>query len=194
MDNIHCRVAFDNRHESAGFIARKEAEYCLTSRGDLIEHTTYCINGRKFIIVILAAVSVFVVIIGACTVYAHGRKTWNVYEESGTPSVEEPNVTIEIITEELTIYDRCSSEYLSEEEAWEIYEQEGPFQLQFYINLMYARHGYDFGSGNVNDIYFNKQEWYQKLEKEICYEDLNSFEQKNSDLFVKILEAEGYRD
>lgn len=195
MDNIHCHVPFDNRHESANFIARREAEYWLTPQGKLIEHTSYQINRRKLLIIVLAVVLAGVFIIGVYMTYAYYKYnlTEKEVDEISDACVAENKE--EAFAEESTFFDRCSSEYLSETEAWEYYEQEGPFQLQFCINFMYARHGYAFKPGDVNDIYFNKQEWYQKLEKrKVYYEDLNSFEQKNSDLFFKILEVEGYRD
>lgn len=193
MNEMHCRLKFDDQNQNSNVIARKDSQYRLTPRGDLIEHTTYSIDRRKLIIIISAVIFSFVFTIGVCTVYAYSRNEEE-YEESESSAAEESDITEEIVTEKPTIYDRCSSEYLSEEEAWAFYETEGPAQLQFIINLMFARHGYSFGPGVDDGLFFNKQEWYQKLEKrEVPYEDLNPFEQKNTDLLVGILEAEGYR-
>mgnify|MGYP001147935942 CR=1 FL=1 len=195
MREFYCHIDFDQQREQSKFLMRRDAEYWMDSHRIHHERTFYGINPKYLfcIICFIAALSL-AVILCAYTLHASSRPAPREPEASEVPVEDTTPALAEHPVETPTIYDRCSADYLSYEDAWALYEQSGPAQLQFCINLIYARHGYFFGEGNKNDIYFSKQEWYQNLEKkDVTYEDLNAYEQKNVSLFVKILEAEGYR-
>lgn len=195
MREFNCRIGFDQQREQSKLLMRRDAEYWLGSHGRLYERTFYGIS-RKSLICIICFITVLFLALILCTytLYANIRPASGDTEAPEAPTEEAAPVPTENPTEAPTIYDRCSIDYLPYADAWALYEQSGSDQLQFCINLIYARHGYVFKEGSKNDIYFSQQEWYQNLEKKsVAYEDLNAYERKNVDLFVRILEDEGYR-
>lgn len=198
MRDMSCRIVYNNGLRGAGVFLKKDAYYWLDSRGRMHERTSYGIN--KLLLIWLVAIFT-IVLISICGYIVFTKFTFAtvVTEEEITKDNErqvavEKDIQNEIAVKVPPIGERCSHSYLTNEEIRKIYEQEGPDQLQFYINLMYARHGQIFRKGSKNDLYFNQQEWYQKLEKgTVCYEDLNDFEKKNVDLLSAFLKKEGYR-
>jgi len=67
--------------------------------------------------------------------------------------------------------------------------------LRFMINEIYARHGAIFQK-EVNSSHYGKYEWYRSLEKhpmDSLGASLNSVENANIALLVKIEEEKGYR-
>ncbi len=197
MGKHYCNIDFNDQHEHSELLIRRNAEYRLDSYGRLYEQTYYSINRRKIACIIgLILILIFFLAFLFCGYIVHAHYSFTAQEtsESEVPDAEETSEPDECPTEAPTIYDRCSTEYISYADAWALYEQGGPDQLQFCINLMYARHGYAFEAGGKNDIYFSQQEWYQNLEKrKVPYKELNPYEQTNSDLLFGILEDEGYR-
>lgn len=197
MSKHYCNIDFNNQHEHSELLIRKNAEYQLDSQDRLYVQTYYSINRKKMVCIIgLILILMFFLVFLFCGYIVHAHYSFAAQEtsESEVPDAEEASGPDEYPTEAPTIYDRCSTEHISYADAWALYEQGGPDQLQFCINLIYARHGYRFKSGDKNDIYFSQQEWYQDLEKgSVYYEELNPYEQANSDLLVGILEDEGYR-
>lgn len=199
MRKFNCHIGFDQQREQSKLLMRRDAEYWLDSHGRLYERTFYGISRRNLICIIcFIAILFLALILCAYALYASIRPASEETAAHEAPIEDAAPVPAENPTEmpieTPTIYDRCSIDYLSYADAWALYEQSGPNQLQFCINLIFARHGYDFGEGNKNAIYFSKQEWYQNLEKKsVAYEDLNAYERENVDLFVKILVDEGYR-
>lgn len=172
-------------------LVRTEATYQLDEDFVLHENVEYRVKWNRLWSIIL----IFLI---ASTLLLWGKglgeeKTEEKTEEYFTNEALGEDICVKI--EEVSIFDRCSTEYLSEDEITSICQKEaGAEILQQVINMMYARHGQEFMAGGKVDVYFRGQEWYQQIEKEeVTYEDLNLFEQKNSDLIVSILEEAGYR-
>lgn len=195
MNDLSCRIDYDNEHRGSEAFIKKEAFYWLDPQGRMYERTSYGIN-KSLLMGLIVFLIIILIIVCICILFTKNSLILKEEESKNTEkqiAIEE-DVQKETVGEAPTIGERCSNSYLTNEEIRKLYEQEGPDQLQFYINLMYARHGNTFEKGSNNDLYFSEQDWYQKLEKKVvCYEDLNEFEKKNVDLFSIFLEEKGYR-
>lgn len=201
MNRAQCNITFDDKYTVAKYLIRRNAEYWLDAQGTLHEKMSFELNKNKIrkIFLLLFALLAFFISIPIIKPLTE-RKTEEAPAReifaAKTIHVNADTANAGTHTEMPEIYDRCSREYLTEPELTALCRQEaGAPQLQFCINLMYARHGYIFKEGSECDIYFNKQGWYQQLEKgNVSYDDLNIYERANSDLIVRILIEEGYRE
>ena len=186
-----CEISHEKNKERKNYLIKTESQYSFDENHVLHEVVKYRLNMGKIIYnFIWLSFIVLLILFGVGLASAKGAENKAVETDKEIQETETENKLIEVI------FDKCSSNYLDEEEIYELYSDKESFcdQLQFYINLMYARHGQAFERGGDSDAYFQEQEWYQQLvKKEVSYEELNEFEEKNVNLLVGILKREGYR-
>lgn len=183
-----CEISHEKNKERKNYLIRTESQYSFDENYVLHEVVKYRLNMRKIIYnFIWLGFIVLLILFGIGLASPKGA-------ENKAVETDKEAETEKKLTEE--IFDKCSSNYLEEGEIYKLYSDKESFceQLQFYINLIYARHGQAFERGGASDAYFQEQEWYEQLvKKEVGYEELNEFEQENVNLLVGILKREGYR-
>ena len=127
MSKLHCRIGFDQQREHSKFLIRRNAEYWLDPHGKLYEQTSYGIN-KRYLVCIICLVAVFSLALVLCgyIVHAHSGSASQAAADLEASAEEAAPVSAETHMETPTIYDRCSNDYLSFEDAWALYEQSGP--------------------------------------------------------------------
>lgn len=186
-----CEIYHEKNKDRKNYLIRTESQYSFDENHVLHEVVKYRLNMAKIICnCIRLSLIVLLILFGVGLASAKVAESKVVETDKEIQETETEKKLTEVI------FDKCSSDYLDEEEIYELYFDKESFcsQLQFYINLMYARHGQAFAKGGDSNAYFQEQEWYQQLvKKEVSYEELNEYEQKNVNLLVGILKREGYR-
>jgi len=98
------------------------------------------------------------------------------------------------------LFPRSNSNYITQEDLENLkkcaHETEYTYRdlLNFAVNEIYARHGYQFTSEKF-DLFYNQYLWYKNMDKEstITWEMFNTYEQKNLDLLIDEQKANGFR-
>ena len=171
-----------------GVIVKTERQYILNEDHDIYERISYKVNWKLVIMIFyLILILMFLLACGIVIFADYTSVTKDIIEIPvyHNPEHQETNITEDI----LSIEDRCSNEFLSNEEVYSMSQEKS----QYIINLIYARHGYDFGNKIIGDM-FNELEWYNNTQKKpVTYQDLNLYEQYNVDLIVKMQNEQKYR-
>ena len=147
----------------------------------------------KFKYVIVAIICV-AAIMGGISYYSR------VYPEQNVAKVQDKVNQNEVqtpIDDEGFVFAKSSSEMLSEEMVLDL-SDDGTvgFQrlLRMSINEIYARHGQLFNAGEVNDIHYQKYNWYRETDKHVVeWDEFNDIEKTNLRLLISIEEKYGYR-
>lgn len=80
--------------------------------------------------------------------------------------------------------------YVSKNEAYALAQT----VLRMSINEIYARHGQLFNVGEVNDIHYQKYNWYRETNKHVVeWDEFNDIEKTNLRFLISIEEEYGYR-
>lgn len=98
------------------------------------------------------------------------------------------------------VFPQSSSKYITQEDLENLkslaYETEYTYRdlLNFSINEIYARHGYQFTTEKFDNFY-NQYLWYSGIDKKstITWEMFNTYEQDNLKLLIKEQEDNGFR-
>ena len=147
----------------------------------------------KFKHVIVAIICV-VGIIGVTSYYSSEYPEQNIAEVQDTVNQNEEKP---LIDDEGFVFAKSSSEVLSEEMVLDL-SDDGTvgFQrlLRMSINEIYARHGQLFNVGEVNDIHYQKYNWYRETNKHVVeWDEFNDIEKTNLRFLISIEEEYGYR-
>lgn len=124
----------------------------------------------------------------------------SVYPEQNVAGVQDTVNQSEVqtpIDDEGFVFAKSSSEVLSEEMVLEL-SDDGTVGfkrlLRMSINEIYARHGQLFNAGEINDIHYQKYNWYRETDKHIVeWNEFNDIEKINLRLLISIEEEHGYR-
>ena len=137
------------------------------------------IKFKYVIVVIICAVA----IMGGTSYYSSVYPEQNVAEVQDTVTQNEMQSPVdEVLSEEMVLA-------LSNDETV-------GFQrlLRMSINEIYARHGQMFNAGEVNDIHYQKYNWYRETNKHVVeWDEFNDIEKANLRFLISIEEEYGYR-
>ena len=148
------------------------------------------IKFKYVIVVIICAVA----IMGGTSYYSSVYPEQNVAEVQDTVTQNEMQSPVD---DEGFVFAKSSSEMLSEEMVLALSNDETVgFQrlLRMSINEIYARHGQMFNAGEVNDIHYQKYNWYRETNKHVVeWDEFNDIEKANLRFLISIEEEYGYR-
>ena len=148
------------------------------------------IKFKYVIVVIICAVA----IMGGTSYYSSVYPEQNVAEVQDTVTQNEMQSPVD---DEGFVFAKSSSEVLSEEMVLALSNDETVgFQrlLRMSINEIYARHGQMFNAGEVNDIHYQKYNWYRETNKHVVeWDEFNDIEKANLRFLISIEEEYGYR-
>ena len=154
------------------------------------------IKFKYVIVVIICAVA----IMGGTSYYSSVYPEQNVAEVQDTVTQNEMQSPVD---DEGFVFAKSSSEVLSEEMVLALSNDETVgFQrlLRMSINEIYARHGQMFNAGEVNDIHYQKYNWYRETNKHVVeWDEFNDIEKakevlqliSNKDCVIELLENSG---
>lgn len=148
------------------------------------------IKFKYVIVVIICAVA----IMGGTSYYSSVYPEQNVAEVQDTVTQNEMQSPVD---DEGFVFAKSSSEMLSEEMVLALSDDRTVgFQrlLRMSINEIYARHGQLFNDGEVNDIHYQKYNWYRETNKHVVeWDEFNDIEKANLRFLISIEEEYGYR-
>ena len=148
------------------------------------------IKFKYVIVVIICAVA----IMGGTSYYSSVYPEQNVAEVQDTVTQNEMQSPVD---DEGFVFAKSSSEMLSEEMVLALSDDRTVgFQrlLRMSINEIYARHGQMFNAGEVNDIHYQKYNWYRETNKHVVeWDEFNDIEKANLRFLISIEEEYGYR-
>ena len=143
---------------------------------------------------------VIVVIICAVAIMCGTSYYSSVYPEQKVTDVQDTVTQNEMqspVDDEGFVFAKSSSEMLSEEMVLALSDDRTVgFQrlLRMSINEIYARHGQLFNDGEVNDIHYQKYNWYRETNKHVVeWDEFNDIEKANLRFLISIEEEYGYR-
>ena len=143
---------------------------------------------------VIAVIICAVLIIGGTSYYSSVHSEQNGAEVQDTVPRNEVQPHID---EDGFVFAKSSSEVLSEEMVLALSNDETVgFQrlLRMSINEIYARHGQMFNAGEVNDIHYQKYNWYRETNKHVVeWDEFNDIEKANLRFLISIEEEYGYR-
>ena len=144
----------------------------------------------------------YVIVVIICAVAIMGGTSYysSVYPEQKVTDVQDTVTQNEMqspVDDEGFVFAKSSSEMLSEEMVLALSNDETVgFQrlLRMSINEIYARHGQMFNAGEVNDIHYQKYNWYRETNKHVVeWDEFNDIEKANLRFLISIEEEYGYR-
>ena len=144
----------------------------------------------------------YVIVVIICAVAIMGGTSYysSVYPEQKVTDVQDTVTQNEMqspVDDEGFVFAKSSSEVLSEEMVLALSNDETVgFQrlLRMSINEIYARHGQMFNAGEVNDIHYQKYNWYRETNKHVVeWDEFNDIEKANLRFLISIEEEYGYR-
>lgn len=144
----------------------------------------------------------YVIVVIICAVAIMGGTSYysSVYPEQKVTDVQDTVTQNEMqspVDDEGFVFAKSSSEVLSEEMVLALSNDETVgFQrlLRMSINEIYARHGQLFNDGEVNDIHYQKYNWYRETNKHVVeWDEFNDIEKANLRFLISIEEEYGYR-
>ena len=144
----------------------------------------------------------YVIVVIICAVAIMGGTSYysSVYPEQKVTDVQDTVTQNEMqspVDDEGFVFAKSSSEMLSEEMVLALSNDETVgFQrlLRMSINEIYARHGQLFNDGEVNDIHYQKYNWYRETNKHVVeWDEFNDIEKANLRFLISIEEEYGYR-
>lgn len=144
----------------------------------------------------------YVIVVIICAVAIMGGTSYysSVYPEQKVTDVQDTVTQNEMqspVDDEGFVFAKSSSEMLSEEMVLALSDDRTVgFQrlLRMSINEIYARHGQLFNDGEVNDIHYQKYNWYRETNKHVVeWDEFNDIEKANLRFLISIEEEYGYR-
>ena len=144
----------------------------------------------------------YVIVVIICAVAIMGGTSYysSVYPEQKVTDVQDTVTQNEMqspVDDEGFVFAKSSSEMLSEEMVLALSDDRTVgFQrlLRMSINEIYARHGQLFNDGEVNDIHYQKYNWYRETNKHVIeWDEFNDIEKANLRFLISIEEEYGYR-
>ena len=144
----------------------------------------------------------YVIVVIICAVAIMGGTSYysSVYPEQKVTDVQDTVTQNEMqspVDDEGFVFTKSSSEMLSEEMVLALSDDRTVgFQrlLRMSINEIYARHGQLFNDGEVNDIHYQKYNWYRETNKHVVeWDEFNDIEKANLRFLISIEEEYGYR-
>ena len=144
----------------------------------------------------------YVIVVIICAVAIMGGTSYysSVYPEQKVTDVQDTVTQNEMqspVDDEGVVFAKSSSEMLSEEMVLALSDDRTVgFQrlLRMSINEIYARHGQLFNDGEVNDIHYQKYNWYRETNKHVVeWDEFNDIEKANLRFLISIEEEYGYR-
>ena len=144
----------------------------------------------------------YVIVVIICAVAIMGGTSYysSVYPEQKVTDVQDTVTQNEMqspVDDEGFVFAKSSSEMLSEEMVLALSDDRTVgFQrlLRMSINEIYARHGQMFNAGEVNDIHYQKYNWYRETNKHVVeWDEFNDIEKANLRFLISIEEEYGYR-
>ncbi len=144
----------------------------------------------------------YVIVVIICAVAIMGGTSYysSVYPEQKVTDVQDTVTQNEMqspVDDEGFVFAKSSSEVLSEEMVLALSDDRTVgFQrlLRMSINEIYARHGQLFNDGEVNDIHYQKYNWYRETNKHVVeWDEFNDIEKANLRFLISIEEEYGYR-
>ena len=144
----------------------------------------------------------YVIVVIICAVAIMGGTSYysSVYPEQKVTDVQDTVTQNEMqspVDDEGFVFAKSSSEMLSEEMVLALSDDRTVgFQrlLRLSINEIYARHGQLINDGEVNDIHYQKYNWYRETNKHVVeWDEFNDIEKANLRFLISIEEEYGYR-
>lgn len=144
----------------------------------------------------------YVIVVIICAVAIMGGTSYysSVYPEQKVTDVQDTVTQNEMqspVDDEGFVFAKSSSEMLSEEMVLALSDDRTVgFQrlLRMSINEIYARHGQLFNDGELNDIHYQKYNWYRETNKHVVeWDEFNDIEKANLRFLISIEEEYGYR-
>lgn len=144
----------------------------------------------------------YVIVVIICAVAIMGGTSYysSVYPEQKVTDVQDTVTQNEMqspVDDEGFVFAKSSSEMFSEEMVLALSDDRTVgFQrlLRMSINEIYARHGQLFNDGEVNDIHYQKYNWYRETNKHVVeWDEFNDIEKANLRFLISIEEEYGYR-
>ena len=186
----HCVCECGNEIDvSAGALMDGKSISFQKEEGAFVGHEV-TIKFKYVIVVIICAVA----IMGGTSYYS------SVYPEQKVTDVQDTVTQNEMqspVDDEGFVFAKSSSEMLSEEMVLALSDDRTVgFQrlLRMSINEIYARHGQLFNDGEVNDIHYQKYNWYRETNKHVVeWDEFNDIEKANLRFLISIEEEYGYR-
>lgn len=157
-------------------------------------------NGFVSVDITIKSKYVFAVIVCIVTIVGGVRHNSTTCPEHNSAEIEDAVAQNQVkspIDDEGFVFERSSGEVLSKEMVLALKADETiGFQrlLRMAINEIYARHGQLFNAGEVNDMYYQKYEWYEETDKHLVeWDEFNDIEKTNLRLLLSVEEEYGYR-
>lgn len=144
----------------------------------------------------------YVIVVIICAVAIMGGTSYysSVYPEQKVADVQDTVTQNEMqspVDDEGFVFAKSSSKMLSEEMVLDLSDDRTVgYQrlLRMSINEIYARHGQLFNDGEVNDIHYQKYNWYRETNKHVVeWDEFNDIEKANLRFLISIEEEYGYR-